>query len=311
MLTLNMMSSPPGAGAGSVRFVELFCGIGGMACAARAHGARVVLAVDQDRAACETYRRNHGMAPSPRNICNFTARELIDCGADGWLLSPPCQPFTRKGKGLDDADPRTLPLLHLIDLLPRCRPALLFLENVPPFAGSRTHGRLLAALAAADLHPFETIVCPTDLGIPNRRRRYYLLARRTPLDSSQVRLAGSAGGHSLAAYLDPDAGNDLVLSPRDLERLAGTDIIEPDGIAACFGSSYGHALRRSGSYLAVPHMGGTGVRRFSPDEILRLLHFPGDFSFPPALTAAQRYRLAGNSVNVAVVERLLKILLNG
>lgn len=289
--------------------IEFFCGIGGMACGAQAHGGQVVLAVDQDRAACRTYQLNHGRAPLPRNICNFREEDLLAPRADGWLLSPPCQPFTQKGKGLDDQDPRTEPLLHLIDLLPRCRPSLLFLENVPPFGTSRTHARLLEALEEARLHVVETELCPTDFGIPNRRRRYYLLACSAPLPQSAALRPGRREPRPLSAYLLPSASPDLVLQARDLQRLAKTDVIPMDGIAACFGSSYGHALRRSGSYIAASDLGGTGIRRFSPEEILRFLHFPDDFSFPSDLTAAQRYRLAGNSVNVAVVRHLLGVLL--
>ncbi len=292
------------------RFVELFCGIGGMACAAKALGAEIVLAVDQDRLACETYRHNFGCSPRPRNICNFTSEELKATGADGWLLSPPCQPFTQKGKGLDDQDPRTEPLLHLIDLLPSCHPEFLFLENVPPFRVSRTHGLLLAALERCGFHTVETELCPTELGIPNRRRRFYLLARKRPFDRAEPLLpAVPLPPFPLASFLDPSPDPSLLLEPRDLQRLATTDVIPPDGVAACFGSSYGHALRRCGSYVSVPDHGGTGVRRFSPEEILRLLRFPDGFSFPPQLSTTQRYRLAGNSVNVEVVRHLLGILL--
>lgn len=34
-----------------------------------------------------------------------------------WLLSPPCQPFTKGGNGLDDTDDRSKGLLHLIRVL--------------------------------------------------------------------------------------------------------------------------------------------------------------------------------------------------
>ncbi len=40
-------------------------------------------------------------------------------GADLWLLSPPCQPYTRTGLCLDLEDRRAQPLLHLSKLLPK------------------------------------------------------------------------------------------------------------------------------------------------------------------------------------------------
>ena len=80
------------------------------------------------------------------------------------------------------------------------------------------------------------------------------------------------------------------------------DLIGPDGIASCFTSSYGREYLRSGSYLRR----GPTVRRFSPAEIARLLHLPGSFEFPPHMEFGLRYRLLGNSVNVAVARELLK-----
>lgn len=51
------------------------------------------------------------------------------------------------------------------------------------------------------------------------------------------------------------------------------------------------------------------LRHFSPTEIARLLGFPrGSFGFPEEASLLQRYRVLGNSLNVAVVARLMKIM---
>ena len=51
------------------------------------------------------------------------------------------------------------------------------------------------------------------------------------------------------------------------------------------------------------------LRHFSPAEISRLMGFPpGSFSFPPESSLLQRYRVLGNSLNVAVVARLMEIM---
>ena len=56
-------------------------------------------------------------------------------GANCWLMSPPCQPYTRGGKSLDDKDQRATGLLHLIDVLSKISdpPNYIFLENVLNF----------------------------------------------------------------------------------------------------------------------------------------------------------------------------------
>ena len=54
------------------------------------------------------------------------------------------------------------------------------------------------------------------------------------------------------------------------------------------------------------------LRYFSPGEISRLMGFPDErFSFPPETTRHQRYRLLGNSLNVALVAAILRASLIG
>ena len=50
------------------------------------------------------------------------------------------------------------------------------------------------------------------------------------------------------------------------------------------------------------------LRRFSPSEIARILGFPSTFRFPEETTTAQRYRVLGNSLNVSVVAKLMRIM---
>lgn len=50
------------------------------------------------------------------------------------------------------------------------------------------------------------------------------------------------------------------------------------------------------------------LRFFTPKEVSRLMNFPESFSFPEEVTKKQRYRLLGNSINVAVVSELIKLL---
>jgi DNA (cytosine-5)-methyltransferase 1/tRNA (cytosine38-C5)-methyltransferase len=57
----------------------------------------------------------------------------------------------------------------------------------------------------------------------------------------------------------------------------------------------------SGSYLT----DGEGVRRFSPEEVGRLLHFPDDYTFPSGLGRRRRWHYLGNSLSVAAVRQVL------
>ncbi|RKP02087.1 hypothetical protein CXG81DRAFT_11228 [Caulochytrium protostelioides] len=194
------------------RIVEFFSGIGGFhAALSRVFpDATVVAAYDTNRVANAVYAHNYGQTPSPSVIDRLSLAELERHRADCFTLSPPCQPFTDGGKRLDHADPRSAALLHLIALLPRmaCPPATLVLENVPNFETSVCRDRLLACLTRLQYTYKEFLFSPLALGIPNHRRRYYLLAQRTTADVAKTAM-DSALVPTLAEHLGgvtpPDA----------------------------------------------------------------------------------------------------------
>ncbi|MEE8522838.1 MAG: DNA cytosine methyltransferase [Thermoanaerobaculia bacterium] len=310
--------------AGSLRVLELYCGIGGLAAALQpaAGVTEIVAAVDVNRLATDVYCRNfpdHQVVTAV--VESVAAESWRRWNADLWWLSPPCQPFTRRGNRRDLADPRTATLLAVLERLAEIRPRYVALENVPPFRGSGTHGRWLRTLERSGYTAVrETVLCPTELGIPNRRRRYYLVAGRVPRllpfpaprqrsDSSAVR--------PLAGYLDRHPSPQLDVDPGLVARYPGAlDIVDagdPDAVTACFTSAYGRSPVRSGSYLA---KGPTdAIRRFSPAEILRLLGFPGAFRLACGLpgdespvssvSIGNAWRLAGNSLSIAAVRTVL------
>eukprot|EP01007_Sphenomonas_quadrangularis_P003132 NODE_571_length_1345_cov_148.524691_g445_i0.p1 GENE.NODE_571_length_1345_cov_148.524691_g445_i0~~NODE_571_length_1345_cov_148.524691_g445_i0.p1 ORF type:complete len:412 (-),score=37.46 NODE_571_length_1345_cov_148.524691_g445_i0:108-1319(-) len=170
-----------------VRCCEFFSGIGGMRAALRVACQTIqvpftiVQAYDVNEHANAAYEANYGHRPSNRSIANLTVDELDALSATIWLMSPPCQPFTHGGLSLDDADTRTSPLVHLTEILQRIKspPQFILLENVPHFETSNTHALLLAALKSRDYQTQEFMLSPIQLGYPNERLRYFLLASQS------------------------------------------------------------------------------------------------------------------------------------
>lgn len=288
-----------------LRVLELFAGIGGCAAALRGTTAEVVAAVDINRSALEVYRHNFSHPIQTCTIESLSAAWFADWQADLWWLSPPCQPYTRRGKQLDLEDPRSQALLMLLERIEQVQPDYVALENVPPFATSQARTRLCAILARCGYDVAEQILCPTELGIPNRRRRYYLLAGKSPLRTLPT---CEPVASSLADYLDAEVDRSLDVSPEFVQQYAGAlDLVDwhdRQAVTSCFTAAYGRSPVRSGSYLRSP----TGVRRFSPTEILRLLGFPSDYRLPSELAPAKAWPLVGNSLSVSVVRHLLSRL---
>ncbi|KAJ3072308.1 tRNA (cytosine-5-)-methyltransferase, partial [Quaeritorhiza haematococci] len=139
-----------------------------------------------------SYAYNFHMEPCQKAIDCLTPQFLDSFNANCWTMSPPCQPYTQGGKRLDDCDPRTKALFHLMDLVGRVKvkPDYIFLENVPNFEKSNSRNRVIQALQTAGFgHISEWILSPLQFGIPNHRRRYYLVAVRNPSPETAAFLA--------------------------------------------------------------------------------------------------------------------------
>jgi DNA (cytosine-5)-methyltransferase 1 len=288
----------------SLRVLELFCGIGGCSAAMTSPG-RVVAALDISGAALEVYRWNFQHTTLQIGLDFVSASALRHWQADLWWLSPPCQPFTTRGLRRDSEDPRARSFLRIIDALETAAPTYLALENVPGFRGSRTHSRLRSVLDKLGYAVEEVVLCPTELGIPNRRQRLYIAAG---LEGLAPMVPPPPVGRPLADYLDPDPSPDLWVEEDLIRRYRqALNIVDPDeatAVTSCFTSAYGRSPVRSGSYLWTP----SGIRRFSPQEILRLLGFPPGFTLPPDLSTGVAWRLAGNSLSVPAVRFVLSAI---
>ncbi len=117
-----------------LRVLEFFSGLGGMRFALHDSGLphSVLAAFDIDAKANSTYSRVFGDAPRTCSIEGLKVADLNRWAADTWLMSPPCQPFTRGGSRKDHLDARSRALLHLIDVLDQVAvpPRNILLENV-------------------------------------------------------------------------------------------------------------------------------------------------------------------------------------
>lgn len=293
-----------------LRILELYCGIGGLSAALDGVG-RVVAALDLNTRALDVYRANFVHPARACNLDSISQHALGELDAQLWWLSAPCQPFTRRGLRRDAEDPRARSFLHLIDRIGEVRPPWIALENVPGFQGSRVHEILLGVLATNGYAVTEHQVCPSDLGVPNRRRRYYLVAsRQGPPRPLEVSSTDPQRPEPLSTYLDavPEPGLDVdpEFARRYARALHVVEADDPDAVTACFTSAYGRSRVRSGSYVAYRQDDGTRrVRRLSPQEVLRLLEFPQDYRLPPDLPRELAWRLVGNSLSLRPVRRVL------
>ncbi|CAJ1401198.1 unnamed protein product [Effrenium voratum] len=342
----------PSSARRALRVHEFFSGVGGLRLAFQAAGGRSARwrAYEVDEACCQAYRQLYhsrqlggvrqaepwkSIVRPEDELWRCSIDKLPDAAfekADLWIMSPPCQPFTRTGHRLDVKDPRCRALLRLVEALPKLRvkPKGILLENVPGFQNSEAHKRLCAALREAGLEWQELLLDPRSFGFPNTRQRFYLVATAAEVDLEEL---GGVPVRPVKDFLRPVAPEDLeaLRVPRQFlqeahEEKWQLDVATGESLATkTFTSSYGkvgygaEGLSKAGPLLdmlgkdgkrfrSLPPEHWDHVRYFAPEELALLMGFPNAFALPEMSTRTQ-WRLLGNSVNVAVVTALLRRLL--
>jgi len=165
-----------------MRFVDLFCGIGGFHAALHRLDHECVFATDIDKPAAETYELNWGK-PSGFDV-NCDIRKVLDDipKMDVICAGFPCQPFSKSGSQAGFQDQTRGTLFHDICFLAeKHKPKVLFLENVPNLVrhdGGNTFAVIQQRLDELGYDFQWSILSPHKFGIPQVRTRVYIVAIR-------------------------------------------------------------------------------------------------------------------------------------
>ncbi len=291
------------------RAIEFFAGVGGFAVAAkRRWGSELnITAIDIDLDAQRVIQLNHRHATMASEITSLGHHTLSSINAELWWMSPPCQPYSRRGHQHDIEDRRAASLLHLIEQIELVRPRTIALENVDGFASSQAFALLRDCLRRCNYSVMHRHICPTELGWPNRRPRFYLLASLDAVSDWRPLPRYDCSVAQLIDGIEFDQ-TQCQVSPDIIERYgAGMDRVDPAQpgcVTACFGSSYGKSILHAGSYCRQ----GDTYRRFAPAEVASLLGFPRHYQLPPSISYRRAWKLFGNSLSIPVVEYVLSHL---
>ena len=172
-----------------IKVFDFFSGCGGTSQGLREAGLDIVMGLDIDTDAAQTFQRNF---PKAKFLCkdirkvreDEIAAEIRACG-DAPLLfcgCAPCQPFSKQNGDKKEDDERRDLLDEFGRFVRHFKPAFVFCENVPglqtvsdakgPFA------RLLALLTELGYCFVHDHLASQDYGVPQRRRRLVLIASR-------------------------------------------------------------------------------------------------------------------------------------
>ena len=110
-----------------MRFIDLFCGIGGFHIALSNMGGKCVFACDIDEECRKTYEQNFGIKLEGDikkiDINSIPDHEVLCAGF-------PCQPFSICGKQEGFKDSRGNLIFYVLDIVKKKKPKVVLLENV-------------------------------------------------------------------------------------------------------------------------------------------------------------------------------------
>ena len=217
--------------------------------------------------------------------------------ADLWTMSPPCQPFTSttNAKRLDGRDPRTAgfrAIMRLLDDLNVHAPKWIVVENVKGFAGSNVLSEWYACLERNGYGWREYLLSPMQLGIPNHRKRYYMIAEKDSARFGRLRGGDSIRNtlpcmlemnevaairrRPLSDYIDKSMTTedemDAYLVPDDVLAKPWAKslpiVSASDTMSHCFTAAYGRVVHRATGALLLTNMDHPSVEAH-PDIIDR------------------------------------------
>jgi tRNA (cytosine38-C5)-methyltransferase len=287
--------------------IEFFSGMGGMRfaleCALGESSSKLSAcwAFEISEKANAVYRHNFPEQPGSFGVRTKLVEQLsvkdLPKSSNLWTMSPPCQPFTntRMAKQRDLDDKRTagfIASLNLLRLLEAShRPQWILLENVGGFVGSAAQQRLYETLQDCGYSWQDGLLSPMDLGIPNHRKRYYILCEQSDRffrrgdatsdrQSSEEKMAlispphqlEPLEPHSLSRYVNHEIANlDGLVIPESVFTMDWAKYLPVvshlDTHSHCFTAAYGRQLHRAtGSLLLMEANRSKSVQESSIDR---------------------------------------------
>ena len=309
----------PEYGAASLRFIDLFCGIGGFRIAFEKQGAKCVFSSDYDKFSQQTYEANFGEKPFGDihgvAVADIPNHDILCAGF-------PCQPFSLAGvskklslglkHGFDDVKQGNL-FFSLADIIDFHRPTAFVLENVKNLKGhdqGRTfdiiHRTLTEALGYTVYHK----IIDAKAVVPQHRERIFLVGFREwrHFEFPEFPMEGPKLGSILES--DPDPKYTLTDHLWNyLQRYAEKHRAAGNGFGFGLVTEKDHArtlsarYHKDGSEILIAQK-GKNPRRLTPRECARLMGYPDTYKI--TVSDTQAYRQFGNSVVVSVVERIAR-----
>lgn len=293
-------------------FIDLFAGIGGTRIGFERAGGGCVFTSEWDPACQKTYQANFNEIPYG-DITKINEKEIPDF--DVLVGGFPCQPFSSIGKreGFMHTTQGTL-FYDVLRIIKYKKNKAFLLENVQ---GLVTHNKgetfktILKSLDEIGYTVFYKILNASEFGVPQQRKRIYIVGFRKDLFGDKILFNFPEGGNNkvfINSFLETNVNGYSISKHLQENYLFKKDDGRPIILdknskihVKTLVSSYHKIQRLTGTFVKD---GETGIRLLTENECKAIMGFPKDFIIPVSRT--QMYRQMGNSVVVPVIEAIAK-----
>lgn len=301
-----------------LRFIDLFCGIGGFRLAFEKAGCECVFSSDWDKFSRQTYKANFEEEPhGDIYAVPDTAIPEHDILCGGF----PCQPFSLAGvskknslgrkHGFDDEKQGNL-FFRIAEILNYRQPSAFVLENVKNLKShdkGNTFRVIHDTLTRHLGYQVQYQIIDAKSVVPQHRERVFIVGFKPSRFFEFPQFPKD--GPKLESILEPAVPEKYTLTDHlwtYLQNYAKKHQAAGNGFG--FGLVTGKDTTRTlsaryhkdGSEILIAQGARKNPRRLTPRECARLMGYPDSFQIPVSDT--QAYRQFGNSVVVPVVERI-------
>lgn len=273
--------------------IDLFAGCGGLSKGFMDAGFDIIVGVDNDQAALNTFAKNHNGAVamnvdlSQQETFDEIKKIAGDRNIDVIIAGPPCQGFSLTGPR-NFSDGRNKLYLAVIKMVKQYKPKAFIIENVPGMAtlyDGQIKEEILRRFTNMGYNIECKILCAADYGVPQMRKRLIFMGIRKDIGMPKFPEAKLTPDKYLTCR---DAVSDLPSLENDMGADESVYTQEPE-------TEYQRLMR--GSCKVLHNHLGTNHTQMVKDTIALVPEGGNYKDLPPGWGESRRFHMAWTRLN--------------
>lgn len=304
----------------------MFCGAGGSSFGAQNAGCQIIAGIDVWTPAVLTYGSNFSRAKAIQNDIRQISPDQLKSQIgeiDLLLASPECTHHSVARGAKKQSEESKMTAFQVTRFAKEFRPKWIIIENVIQMQSWSKHSNLLKELWDLDYYVKESKLNAQDFGVPQSRRRLYMLCSRQgavePPEIFQVKpkpassIIDTTSGYKFSPlYTSQRAKATIERAERAITALGtkASFLIVYYGTDGSGGWQSLEAPLRTITTLdrfayVVPTTSGHMMRMLQPEELKLAMGFDKSFKLDIGLTRREKIQLLGNGVCPPVMQAII------